>query len=127
MARLVGINHIAVEVGDVDEAIAFFSRIFDDVTLRGRSGNMAFLDMGDQFIALEAVRQPVSGGHFGLVVDDRDCAHFGAQEQPRRRDHRAIGANANHVACHDVGRTHGRLHRQRIDATYASRRRPTLM
>ena len=74
MARLVGINHIAVEVGDVDEAIAFFGQIFDDVTLRGAAGNMAFVDLGDQFIALESVRGPVSGGHFGLVVDDRDEA-----------------------------------------------------
>ena len=57
MPRLVGINHIAVEVGDLDEAIAFFERIFDDVILRGRAGNMAFLDMGDQFVALESVRR----------------------------------------------------------------------
>ena len=91
MARLVGINHIAVEVGDVDEAIAFFSRIFDDVGLRGRSGNMAFVDMGDQFIALESVRGPVSGGHFGLVVDDRD-------ETVRR----AREAGAEIVGSHDV-------------------------
>ena len=71
MARLVGINHLAVEVGDVDEAITFFERIFDDVTLRGRGGNMAFVDMGDQFVALEAVARPVSAGHIGLVVDDQ--------------------------------------------------------
>ena len=71
MARLVGINHLAVEVGDADEAIAFFERIFDDVTLRGRGGNMAFVDMGDQFVALEAVARPVSAGHIGLVVDDQ--------------------------------------------------------
>jgi predicted enzyme related to lactoylglutathione lyase len=71
MPRLVGINHIAVEVGDVDEELAFFEKIFDDVRLRGRSGNMAFVDLGDQFVALEAVgRAPVSAGHFGLVVDD---------------------------------------------------------
>ena len=71
MPRLVGINHIAVEVGDVDEMLAFLEQIFDQVTLRGRSGRMAFVDMGDQFVALEAVgREPVSAGHFGLVVDD---------------------------------------------------------
>jgi catechol 2,3-dioxygenase-like lactoylglutathione lyase family enzyme len=69
--RLVGINHLAVEVGDVDEAIAFFERIFDDVRLRGRSGRMAFVDLGDQFVALEAVAQPVTAGHIGLVVDDQ--------------------------------------------------------
>ena len=67
-----GINHVAVEVADLDEAIAFFERIFDDVTLRGRSGRMAFVDLGDQFVALEAVETPVAAGHYGLVVDDRD-------------------------------------------------------
>jgi lactoylglutathione lyase len=72
VARLVGINHVAVEVGDLDEAIAFLERIFDDVTLRSRSGRMAFVDLGDQFLALEAVASPVSAGHYGLVVDDRE-------------------------------------------------------
>jgi len=72
VARLVGINHVAVEVGDLDEAIGFFERIFDGVTLRSRSGRMAFVDLGDQFVALEAVGAPVSAGHHGLVVDDRE-------------------------------------------------------
>jgi catechol 2,3-dioxygenase-like lactoylglutathione lyase family enzyme len=75
MPRLVGLNHVAVEVDDIDEALEFLGRIFDKVTLRGRSGSMAFVDMGDQFIALESVgkgqtRRPVSGRHIGLVVDD---------------------------------------------------------
>ena len=91
MARMVGINHIAVEVGDVDEAISFFERIFGDVTLRGRAGSMAFVDLGDQFIALESVREPVSGGHFGLVVDDR------AEVLRRARE-----AGARIVGSHDV-------------------------
>jgi catechol 2,3-dioxygenase-like lactoylglutathione lyase family enzyme len=81
MPRLVGINHVAVEVGDLDQAIDFFERIFDDVMLRGRAGNMAFLDMGDQFLALESVGSPVSGGHFGLVVDDRDATVRRARER----------------------------------------------
>jgi predicted enzyme related to lactoylglutathione lyase len=71
---------LAVEVGDVDEAIAFFERIFDDVTLRGRGGSMAFVDMGDQFVALEAVARPVSAGHIGLVVDDQAEALGRARE-----------------------------------------------
>ena len=73
MPRLVGINHVAVEVGDIDEALAFLGRIFDDVRLRGRGGGMAFVDMGDQFIALESGRTqaPDRGRHIGLVVDDR--------------------------------------------------------
>jgi lactoylglutathione lyase len=77
VARLVGINHVAVEVEDVEETLEFLRRIFDDVTLRGRSGGMAFVDMGDQFIALEGVSRGqtpgrVPGGHIGLVVDDAE-------------------------------------------------------
>ena len=72
MARLVGINHVAVEVGDLDEAVAFFARIFDGLELRGRGGRMAFMDLGDQFIALEQAAQPTAAGHYGLVVDDRE-------------------------------------------------------
>ncbi len=70
--RLVGINHVALEVGDIDAALAFWGRLFD-FELRGRSERMAFIDMGDQFIALATVRsQPKdSERHFGLVVDDR--------------------------------------------------------
>jgi len=69
---LVGINHVAVEVGDIDEALAFYGRLFT-FELRGRSETMAFIDMGDQFIALATGRsQPRdTERHFGLVVDDR--------------------------------------------------------
>jgi lactoylglutathione lyase len=71
-ARLVGINHVALEVGDIEEALAFYGRLFD-FRLRGRSESMAFIDMGDQFIALATGRsQPKDRHrHFGLVVDDR--------------------------------------------------------
>jgi catechol 2,3-dioxygenase-like lactoylglutathione lyase family enzyme len=70
--RLVGINHVALEVGDIDAALAFWGRLFE-FELRGRSERMAFIDMGDQFIALAAGHsQPAdSERHFGLVVDDR--------------------------------------------------------
>ena len=70
--RLVGINHVALEVGDIDEALAFYGGLFE-FSLRGRSASMAFIDMGDQFIALAAGRtQPRDADrHFGLVVDDR--------------------------------------------------------
>jgi lactoylglutathione lyase len=66
MARLVGINHVVLEVGDLEEALAYYGRIFD-FELRGRVPGMAFLDMGDQFLVLAE-----GGGHahFGLVVDD---------------------------------------------------------
>jgi lactoylglutathione lyase len=69
---MVGINHVALEVGDVDEAVEFYGRIFD-VDLRGRVHGMAFLDMGDQFLALSQSEAPRAGpgAHFGLVVEDR--------------------------------------------------------
>ena len=71
-ARLVGINHVALEVGDIDEALAFYGRLFA-FSLRGRSRTMAFIDMGDQFIALSTERTQAKDQHrhFGLVVDDR--------------------------------------------------------
>ena len=72
MARLVGINHVAVQVGDLDEMLAFLAKLVDDLQLRGRSGGMAFVDLGDQFIALERVAEPVASGHYGLVVEDQD-------------------------------------------------------
>ena len=73
-ARAVGFNHVALEVGDVEEALAFYGRIFD-FELRGKSEGMAFIDLGDQFLALQkGRRQPADDGrHFGLVVDDRDA------------------------------------------------------
>ena len=75
MARLVGINHVALEVGDVDDALAWYGRFFE-FELRGLHGSrMAFIDMGDQFIALSAGRdQPADESrHFGLVVDDKEA------------------------------------------------------
>ena len=73
MARLIGINHVALEVDDVDEALAWYGRFFE-FELRGRVGGMAFVDMGDQFIALAPGRtQPADRArHFGLVVDDKE-------------------------------------------------------
>ncbi|MEE7492227.1 extradiol dioxygenase [Methylobacterium oryzae] len=78
--RLVGVNHVALEVGDLDAALAFYGAIFA-FTQRGRAPDMAFLDMGDQFLALAetaaAATRPVDfrpEGHFGLVVDDRSRA-----------------------------------------------------
>jgi catechol 2,3-dioxygenase-like lactoylglutathione lyase family enzyme len=73
-ARLVGINHVALEVGDLDAALDLYGRLFS-FELRGRAPGMAFLDLGDQFLAVaEGRRQgPDEGRHFGLVVDDRDA------------------------------------------------------
>jgi catechol 2,3-dioxygenase-like lactoylglutathione lyase family enzyme len=74
MAKLVGINHVALEVGDIDEALDWYGRFFD-FELRGRGGGMAFLDMGDQFLALASGRTqpPDASRHFGLVVDDKEA------------------------------------------------------
>jgi predicted enzyme related to lactoylglutathione lyase len=67
-------NHVALEVGDVDEALAFYGRVFE-LTLRGRAPGAAFVDMGDQFLALMAGRsQPPDGArHVGFVVDDKEA------------------------------------------------------
>lgn len=71
---IVGVNHIALEVGDIEEALAFYARIFN-FKLRGRGQGTAFIDMGDQFIALMEMKERSQGAddqrHFGLVVDDR--------------------------------------------------------
>ncbi len=75
MARLVGINHVALEVGDIDEALSWYGRFFE-FELRGRHGRrMAFIDMGDQFIALASGRtQPDdTSRHLGVVVDDKEA------------------------------------------------------
>ena len=82
MARLVGMNHIALEVGDIDEALDWYGTVFD-LELRGRAGTrMAFIDMGDQFIALVAGRTqpPDQARHFGLVVDDKEQARAALRE-----------------------------------------------
>jgi predicted enzyme related to lactoylglutathione lyase len=73
--RVVGFNHVALEVADIDEALAFYGRLFE-FKLRGKSADMAFIDLGDQFIALQTGRQqaPDDGRHFGLVVDDKEAA-----------------------------------------------------
>jgi len=72
--RLVGINHVALEVGDLDAALEFYGRVFE-VELRGRVPGMAFIDIGDQFIALSEGRSQRADDnrHFGLVVDDKDA------------------------------------------------------
>ena len=84
MARFVGINHVAVHVGDLDEMIEFLGKLVDDLQLRGRSGGMAFVDLGDQFIALERVAEPVPSGHYGLVVDDREAVVSRARDAGAR-------------------------------------------
>ncbi|HEY1448218.1 MAG TPA: VOC family protein [Caulobacteraceae bacterium] len=80
-ARAVGFNHVALEVGDIDEALSFYGRLFD-FELRGKSADMAFIDLGDQFLALQKGRkQPADDGrHFGLVVDDKEAVRQAMRE-----------------------------------------------
>ena len=72
-ARALGINHVVLEVGDLDAALKFYSAIFD-FTLRGKSDHNAFIDLGDQFIQLSLGKSqaPDDKRHFGFVVDDRE-------------------------------------------------------
>jgi catechol 2,3-dioxygenase-like lactoylglutathione lyase family enzyme len=74
MARAIGINHVALEVGDLEEALAWYGR-FLDFELRGKRPAMAWIDLGDQFLALSAGRRQGrdDGRHFGLVVDDKEA------------------------------------------------------
>ena len=80
-ARLVGINHVALEVDDLDAALAFYGGLFE-FELRGRAPRMAFIDLGDQFIALaEGRTQPADDTrHLGLVVEDREAARDALRE-----------------------------------------------
>jgi len=75
-------NHIALEVDDIDEALAFWESIFGPLQLRGRGRQMAFIDMGDQFVALARGRTqpPDQHRHFGLVVDDKEAVRARLQE-----------------------------------------------
>ena len=73
--RLVGFNHVAIEVGDLEQALAFYGKLFD-FELRSREPGMAFIDLGDQFLALQETPNPspTGGRHFGLVVEDKEAA-----------------------------------------------------
>ena len=115
MPRLVGINHVALEVGDVEEALEWYGQIFD-LELRGRVPGMAFIDIGDQFIALSEGRTqpPDAHRHFGLVVDDKGATRAaleaaGAEISPGRgldfRD--PWGNHIQVVAYEDVQFTKG--------------------
>jgi catechol 2,3-dioxygenase-like lactoylglutathione lyase family enzyme len=85
--RLVGINHVAIEVADIDEALDWYAQIFD-FTLRGKGARNAFIDLGDQFINMTLVPGASSSGverrHIGLVVDDRSAVEARAEEAGAR-------------------------------------------
>jgi len=81
-ARALGFNHVALEVGDIDEALAFYGKLFD-FELRGKDRTSAFIDLGDQFLALQKGREqgPDDGRHFGLVVDDKAAVRQALEAQ----------------------------------------------
>ncbi|PSQ47409.1 extradiol dioxygenase [Halobacteriales archaeon SW_6_65_15] len=87
-ARPVGINHVALEVGDVEAALDFYGSLFE-FDLRGRSESAAFIDMGDQFLALAEVEDagddPDDHRHFGLVVDDPETVERSLGETDAER------------------------------------------
>jgi len=80
--KLVGINHVAIEVGNIDEALAWYGQIFD-FNLRNRHERSAFIDMGDQFINMTRVpdyrQDGVERRHIGFVVDDRSTVKARAE------------------------------------------------
>ena len=80
-ARAVGFNHLALEVGDIEEALAFYGRLFE-FKLRSKSKTAGFIDLGDQFIALQKGRTqgPDDGRHFGLVVDNKEAVRAALAE-----------------------------------------------
>jgi catechol 2,3-dioxygenase-like lactoylglutathione lyase family enzyme len=81
--RAIGINHVALDVGSVDEALEFWRALFPDLQLRSRARSMAFIDLGDQFVALfeHGVEPRSEHRHFGLVVDDVDSVLAAARER----------------------------------------------
>ena len=80
-ARLIGFNHVAIEVGDLDEVLQFYGRLFE-IELRGRGRGMAFVDAGDQFIAISEGRTQSSDEHrhIGMVVDDKRAVRRALKE-----------------------------------------------
>src|SRR5262249_8693418 len=83
MARALGINHVALDVGSLEEALDFWRTLFPELQLRSRSRDMAFIDLGDQFIAIfeHAVEPRREHRHFGLVVDDVAAVLAAARER----------------------------------------------
>ncbi len=106
-ARALGINHVVLEVGDLDAALEFYGAIFD-FTLRGKSEHNAFIDLGDQFIQLSLgkTQEADSKRHFGFVVDDRELVRralkeLGVEPLDRRLNFRDPWGNRIEVVPYD--------------------------
>jgi lactoylglutathione lyase len=93
MARAIGINHVALDVGSVAEALDFWRALFPELRLRSQSPSMAFIDLGDQFVALfeQHVEPRSEHRHFGLVVDDVAAVVAAARE-------RGVSVRGNNVS-----------------------------
>jgi catechol 2,3-dioxygenase-like lactoylglutathione lyase family enzyme len=106
MVRAMGINHVAFEVRDLDEALAWYGRFFD-LTMRGRRPTMAWIDLGDQFIALTETSAPSRDAHrhVGLVVDDREALRSSLREAgydvPRSGSLRVLDPSGNQLEIVD--------------------------
>jgi lactoylglutathione lyase len=106
-ARALGINHVVLEVGDLDAALKFYGAIFD-FKLRGKSDHNAFIDLGDQFIQLSLgkTQEPDDKRHFGFVVDDREpvwraLKKLGVEMLDRRLNFRDPWGNRIEVVPYD--------------------------
>src|SRR5437870_11996718 len=92
--RLIGINHVAIEVADLDRSLEFYGSVFE-LSFRGRSASAAFVDLGDQFIAFMQVGEPRAADavrHFGLVVADKEAARHALE---------AAGAEIGRASCRE--------------------------
>ena len=78
--RLVGINHVALQVDDLEEAVAFYTRLFEPTDVNRSVPGAAFLELGDQFLALFERGPRTEEPHFGLVVDDKEAARRALEE-----------------------------------------------
>jgi len=106
-ARALGINHVVLEVGDLEAALEFYGAIFD-FKLRGKSDHNAFIDLGDQFIQLSLGRTQEADDkrHFGFVVDDREpvrraLIQLGVETLDRRLNFRDPWGNRIEVVSYD--------------------------
>jgi catechol 2,3-dioxygenase-like lactoylglutathione lyase family enzyme len=80
MPRLVGINHVALQVDDLEQAVTFYTRLFQPTAVDRSEPDAAFLECGDQFIALFERGSREEEAHFGLVVDDKEAARRALEE-----------------------------------------------
>jgi catechol 2,3-dioxygenase-like lactoylglutathione lyase family enzyme len=105
--RLVGINHVALQVDDIEEAVAFYSDLFEPTAVDRSEPDAAFLELGDQFLALFERGSREEEPHFGLVVDDKQAARralkeAGVEFQPGHRlDFRDPSGNRVQIVQYD--------------------------